>query len=192
MPDKGVDFLISPDRKGDRVASNHFRLGHDPKTGLFLVMTNEKATVNFNAVPMHKESSLVVSSEHSVTIGVGALQFFLIWEVADKNIYNDQLQKYRKDIQLPELTNLTLVDLTPQTVRLEVAGYSIQPGFAKGAFGAIHSALHRSTKTLFACKIMNCANSHEENAARREIDMLRSMRVIVSVTKVRIRQSTNL
>ena len=172
LSDKGVDFILSADKASHRIAANLFRLHHDPRSGLLLLTANSQISVYVDGKEVNDGASIVVSSKPSVMIAVGTLIYTMTWTVEDLDYYNEQVQQLRQRLNQPQLENLHMFTISPQTHHWEIAGFSVQGAFATGVTSTVSPAVHKSTQTVVACKRIVRSNESKRNFTKQEVDSL--------------------
>lgn len=179
LPDKGVDFILSIDPCAHGISTNHFRLVHNKESGLLTMIAHDsKRPLTFDSQKVFQNDARVVFPKQHL-ISVGALQYSLEWTDIDVELYNEQVQQFRRCIGLLPLATLDLVNITPQDNYTELPNFFLMGAFAHGSTCILYTALSKSNHTVVACKKMVSTGRTVAPAIQNEIKLLTVLRQTV-------------
>lgn len=180
LSDPDVDFLVTVDRKRDRVASQHAQIVFHRETRVLMLKVPPSKRAFLDGVLVADGVAKVTKTTSTILIGNLAFQL---------RFHQDRKDDFLRGLdRLAELTNLfdgdriETVDPTPSDQYFVLRGYELQTPQAAGAYGVVSACIKINTGDVYAVKrvkkvkddrelnILSLLKSHVSLALPRDVD----------------------
>ena len=149
ISDKAVDFLLSTNPKRDNISVLHMRFCHKENTGFFAIFPNN-SSLQVDEKKVSSENGDILASKSQI-VSLGHLVYQFEWTDINNKFYSEQVQTLRQDLNLPLLSHLDVIEISPNATHFNVGEYSVRstlrtdasPSITKTVFSALHIPSHK-------------------------------------------------